>query len=89
VVLSSNLLARIAVRIDDIFSGHPTLELFAIMICCPLAMNAAQLVFQDVVLKHRPMAASTIAIEVDGISSSRLMLTPTHQSEHTALLEEE
>ena len=34
-------------------ADRPTLLLFFVMICCPLAMNAVQLLIQDTVLKWR------------------------------------
>jgi hypothetical protein len=39
--------------LDAVFNGHPTILLFFVMICCPLLMNAAQLLIQDATLKGR------------------------------------
>lgn len=45
------VLASAAAHLDLWFDGHPSLLLAFVMVCCPLAMNAAQLVAQDVTLK--------------------------------------
>ena len=47
------LLHAIADDIDVLFTGHPTFLLYSVMICCPLLMNAAQLLVQDALLKAR------------------------------------
>ena len=53
VVVWSGGLGSAAQGIDALFQGRPTSELFFVMVCCPLLMNAAQIVLQDVVLKAR------------------------------------
>jgi len=39
--------------IDDLFSGHPHLLLYTVMVLCPLLMNLAQVWIQDSFLKLR------------------------------------
>lgn len=53
IVLLGPILQIVANGLDSMFSGHPTMLLFAVMICCPLLMNAMQLLIQDAVLKGR------------------------------------
>lgn len=56
VVLLGSLLVHVAQGIDSLFTGHPTLLLFFVMICCPLLMNICQVLVQDLVLKWRTKA---------------------------------
>jgi hypothetical protein len=66
VALLSPLLQAIAATLDSIFDGHPTILLFFVMICCPLLMNAAQLLIQDAILKGRRGAVTAVtALGVD------------------------
>jgi len=51
VALLAPILQFFAEGLDALFSGHPTILLFFVMICCPLLMNAAQLLIQDAILK--------------------------------------
>ena len=53
VLAGGPLLHAIADDIDVLFTGHPTFLLYSVMICCPLLMNAAQLLVQDALLKAR------------------------------------
>ena len=36
------VLVGVARRLDGVFAGHPTAELFSVMLACPLAMNLIQ-----------------------------------------------
>lgn len=51
VFLLAPTLQGVAHGLDNAFSGHPTLLLFFVMVCCPLLMNGMQLLLQDSVLK--------------------------------------
>ena len=42
VVSARGGLAAIAVQLDRAFTGHPNVELYAVMIMCPLLMNMVQ-----------------------------------------------
>ena len=53
VVLLSRVLVNVASALDSLFSNRPTLLLFVVMVCCPLLMNAAQLLVQDAYLKWK------------------------------------
>lgn len=53
VVALSPVLEVAAAGLDALFAGHPTLLLFAVMVACPLLMNAAQLLLQDAGLRGR------------------------------------
>lgn len=57
VVLLSSVLVWLAEGLDAAFAENPTLLLFFVMIACPLAMNALQLLIQDAVLKWRQGAS--------------------------------
>ena len=57
----SCLVASIGSAIDHSYSGHNTAELFSVMIFCPLLMNTAQVLIQDLFLKFRkPGAGSSL-----------------------------
>ena len=68
------VLSSLAAWIDSKFAGRPSLLLAFVMVCCPLTMNAAQLVAQDVALKfaraggggglHGPDRQSLIDLEL-------------------------
>ena len=47
------VLIDIATFIDRLFSGHPHLLLFAVMVLCPVLMNLIQAWIQDNILKWR------------------------------------
>lgn len=51
VVGLGSVLQMVAKVLDSVFAGHPALLLFFVMVCCPLLLNAAQLLIQDTVLK--------------------------------------
>ncbi|PRW61104.1 hypothetical protein C2E21_0645 [Chlorella sorokiniana] len=61
VLLLGPVLIYIAQGLDSLFEGHPTLLLYTVMVCCPLAMNLCQALIQDVVLKWRSPSASSAA----------------------------
>ena len=62
VAILASSLGIIAEGLDALFNGHPTLLLFFVMICCPLLMNAAQLLIQDAILKGRQRGAGAEAV---------------------------
>jgi hypothetical protein len=66
VALLTPLLQTVASGLDSIFGDHPTILLFFVMICCPLLMNAAQLLIQDAILKGRQRGAAEIEDEGRG-----------------------
>eukprot|EP00873_Tetraselmis_striata_P040486 jgi/Tetstr1/460750/TSEL_005935.t1 len=53
VLLTARVLKYIALVLDIVFSGHPTLLLFFVMVACPLGMNLIQAWIQDAFLKHK------------------------------------
>lgn len=53
VLLLGQLLVHVAQGLDGLFTGHPTAELYVVMICCPLLLNICQALIQDLVLKWR------------------------------------
>lgn len=81
VAILASLLAVIAEGLDSVFDGHPTILLFFVMICCPLLMNAAQLLVQDAILKGRiQWGAATTAVEIsDAGRGSLLWVQEGHQ----------
>ncbi|KAL6769313.1 hypothetical protein ACKKBG_A30515 [Auxenochlorella protothecoides x Auxenochlorella symbiontica] len=54
------LLQRLAARLDAAFAGRPSLELAAVMIVCPLAVNIAQVLVQDAVLRWRAQPSGAV-----------------------------
>lgn len=70
VVLLGSLLVHVAQGIDSLFSGHPTVLLFFVMIMCPLLMNICQVLVQDLVLKWRgrggAAAGGSLAVPIPG-----------------------
>ena len=58
VFLLAPTLQGVAHGLDNAFTGHPTLLLFFVMVCCPLLMNGMQLLLQDSVLKANLRVAS-------------------------------
>lgn len=59
VAVLAPLLQIFAEGLDAVFDGHPRILLFFVMVCCPLLMNAAQLLIQDAILKGRQKLVGT------------------------------
>uniref|UniRef100_A0A7S1SNL5 Uncharacterized protein n=1 Tax=Tetraselmis chuii TaxID=63592 RepID=A0A7S1SNL5_9CHLO len=53
VLLTAGGLKYVALLLDIMFKGYPTLLLFFVMVACPLGMNLIQAWIQDAFLKHR------------------------------------
>jgi len=68
----------VALGIDRLFAGHPISELFFVMICCPLLMNAGQLVVQDLVLRARTVAGQYQKVDVPERENLSMGLTTQH-----------
>jgi STIMATE family len=65
IAILAPLLQIVAAGLDAGFNGHPTILLFFVMICCPLLMNATQLLIQDAILKGRQRGgAGAVAVAV-------------------------
>lgn len=73
VVALSPALEAAAAALDALFAGHPTLLLFAVMVACPLLMNAAQLLLQDAGLRGRGRGAAAETAEPQILEQARLL----------------
>jgi hypothetical protein len=51
--LASPLAESLAAVLDAAFKGHPTVLLFTVMVCGPLALNTAQVLVQDAALQSK------------------------------------
>ena len=67
------VLAGVARRLDGLFAGHPTAELFSVMLACPLAMNLIQVQriggypFPLQPLRHPILGAITVCLQSNSV----------------------
>ncbi|KAK9803969.1 hypothetical protein WJX72_009098 [[Myrmecia] bisecta] len=79
VVLAKGGLVGVAQVLDMIFSGHPALLLFFVMVACPLGMNLVQMLVQDWILKFKQAHHSNGDIEVKAAEDPGVRLLDSPQ----------